>query len=136
MHWTHNKRKTSPWEAWDLRCIKEKEQEKKKMRVAEFLVSHRQGGRAAPLALLRAQPPQWLQPDHPQLMGHGLKDELLQPSTFAQWCWLAAGRTEELSSCWIPPCAAAHIWVFQDLCDFRGHGSLWKGTKTGNLSQL
>lgn len=52
------------------------------------------------------------------------------------WCWLAAGRTEELSSCWTPPCAAAQIWVFKDLCDFRGCGSLWKWTKTGNLSQL
>lgn len=54
-------------------------------------------------------------------------------STFSWWCWLAVGRTEKLNSCWIPLCAAAHIWVFKGLlsCDFRGHGSLWKCPKAG-----
>lgn len=93
-----------------------------------------------------AQCSEWLQPGHPHAgygdmeqmcpLGWAAPAQLLQSSTFSQWCWLAAGRTEKLNSCWIPPCAAAQIWVFKDLCDFRGHGSLWKCTKTVNLSQL
>lgn len=55
------------------------------------------------------------------------------PAPFLLCCWLVVVWVKKLNSCWIPPCAAAHIWVFKSLlsCDFGRQRNLWKCPKAG-----
>lgn len=137
---THNKRKTSPWEAWDLRCIKEKGAKKN---VSGWISGVPQVGRegcppgpaqgsAPSVAAARSSPAGW--------WAMGSRDELLHLCSVVLACsWQDRGAEQLLDS---SLCSCSYlgvsglVWLQGAWKSLEGHQNWQPITAVKELGQI